>query len=82
MIRLLVILGLAAGLVFVYVTYDPMVTNRTDEHGLSGKTLLDMKKPHQSMEQTNFGSWEQTSVKDWKFTHCTSNSTGNCGRFN
>ena len=40
MIRLLVILGLAAGLVFVYVTYDPMIINRTDEYGVSGKVPL------------------------------------------
>ena len=40
MTRLLVILGLAAGLVFVYVTYDPMIINRTDEYGVSGKVLL------------------------------------------
>ena len=41
MMRLLVILGLAAGLVFVYVTYDPMIINRTDEYGRAGKTLVD-----------------------------------------
>ena len=40
MIRLLVILGLAAALVFVYVTYDPMITNRTDEYGVSGRVPL------------------------------------------
>jgi hypothetical protein len=40
MMRLLVILGLAAGLVFVYVTYDPMIINRTDEYGVSGKVPL------------------------------------------
>ena len=40
MIRLLVILGLAAGLVFVYATYDPMIINRTDEYGVSGKVPL------------------------------------------
>ena len=62
MMRLLVILGLAAGLVFVYVTYDPMIINRTDEYGVSGKVPL--------IDDT------------WKFKHCTSNSTTNCGRLN
>jgi len=49
----------------VSINTAEIITNRTDEYGRAGKTILEMEKPYKN--------------PNWKFTHCTP-TTMDCGR--
>ena len=69
-LHFIIALGVTA-LLFAWMTWfydvpaEKILTNRTDPFGLSGKTVLEMKKPYKS--------------NDWKFVPCNG-TTLNCGR--